>query len=183
MSRKATRWPPHWEAGQRYDLAHVYPFKFDYTLPAREPLPECTVSIRVSFTSHVFTRSCAANEVPHAQYCAPREARRFDHERYELSMLLPDIVRHIGNRKCFFAKHDNFFVFELPRGIPDDSEYWVFFFLERADDASGKAVNLIVQSAYVGSRDRSPAGRSAKKISFRTLVSKTLAGETPKAPP
>ena len=178
-----TRWPPHWEEGQRYDLSHVYPFKFDCVLPASQQFPERIVSIQVSFTSHAFTRDCEADEVPHPHYCAPGEARRFDHERYKLSKLLPDIIRNIGNRKCFFAKYDNFFVFELPEGIPGDSEYWVFFYVERADKGEEHALHLIVQSAYVGRRARSPAGRRAKKITFRTLVSKVLAGEKPKPPP
>ena len=131
------------------------PFKFDCVLPTNQQFAERVVIIQVSFTSHAFTRDCEADEVPHPHYSAPGEARRFDHERYKLSKLLPDIIRNIGNRKCFFAKYDNFFVFELPEGIPDDSEYWVFFFLERADKDEGYALHLIVQSAYVGQRDRS----------------------------
>jgi hypothetical protein len=104
-----TRWPPHWEEGQRYDLSHVYPFKFDYVLPARQQFAERIVSIQVSFTSHAFTRKCEVDETPHPHYCAPGEVRRFDHERYGFSKLLPELFRNIGNRKCFFAKYDNFF--------------------------------------------------------------------------
>ena len=183
MTRSTTRWPPHWEAGQRYDLSHVYPFKFDYALLANQHFAECIVSIRVSFTSHAFTRKCEADEVPHPHYCAPGEARVFDHGRYGFSKLLPELFRNIDNRKCFFAKYNNFFVLELPEGIPADSEYWVFFFVERAGKDEEHALNLIVQSAYVGKRERSPAGRRAKKITFRNLVSKVLAGEKPKPPP
>jgi hypothetical protein len=123
------------------------------------------------------------DETPHPQYCSHGEARVFDHERYRFSKLLPDVFRNIGNRKCFFGKYDNFFVVELPEEIPADSEYWVFFFLERADKREEHALNLIVQSAYVGKRERSPGGRLAKKITFRALVSKVLAGEKPKPPP
>jgi hypothetical protein len=164
-------------------LSHVYPFKFDYVQPASQQFAERIVSIQVSFTSHAFTRKCEVDEVPHPHYCAPGEARMFDHERYGFSKLLPELFRNIGNRKCFFAKYDNFFVLELPEGIPADSEYWVFFFAERADKDDEHALNLIVQSAYVGKRERSPAGRRTKKITFRNLVSKVLAGEKPKPPP
>ena len=107
----------------------------------------------------------------------------FDHERYRFSKLLPEVFRNIGNRKCFFGKYDNFFVVELPEGIPTESEYWVFFFVERADKHEAHALNLIVQSAYVGKRERSPGGRMAKKITFRALVSKALSGGKPKPPP
>jgi hypothetical protein len=183
MTRTTTRWPSHWEKGRRYDLSHVHPFKIDYTLPANAQFAARVVRISVSFTSHTFTRKCEADETPNHHYCSPGEARIFDQERYELSKLLPELIRNIGNRKCFFAKYDNFFVPELPEGIPDDSEYWVFFFVERADKGEMHALNLIVQSAYVGRRERSPAGRTAKRITFRALISKVLAGEKPKPPP
>jgi hypothetical protein len=59
----------------------------------------------------------------------------------------------------------------------------VFFFVERADKGEQHALNLIIQSAYVGKRERSPRGRMAKKITFRALITKVLAGEKPKPPP
>ena len=183
MTRNTTRWPPHWEDGQRYDLSHAYPFKFDYVLPASQEFVERVVGIQASFTSHVFTRTCEMDETPHRQYCSHGELRVFDHERYRFSKLLPDVFRNIGNRKCFFGKYDNFFVVELPEGVPADSEYWVFFLVERADKREAHALNLIVQSAYVGKRKRSPVGRLGKKVTFRALVSKVLAGGKPKPPP
>ncbi len=179
MTRSTTRWLSQWERGRRYDLSHVYPFKFDYVLPANKQFAERIVRIQVSFTSHAFTRKCEVDEKPHPHYCSPGEARIFDQERYGLSKLLPELIRNIGNRKCFFAKYDNFFVLELPEGIPDDSEYWVFC----TDKCEMHALNLIVQSAYAGKRERSPGGRMAKKITFRALISKVLAGEKPKPPP
>ena len=131
----------------------------------------------------MFTRTCEMDETPHPQYCSHGELRVFDHERYRFSKLLPEVFRNIGNRKCFFGKYDNFFVVELPEGVPADSEYWVFFFVERADKHEAHALNLIVQSAYVGKRERSPVGRLGKKVTFRALVSKVLAGGKPKPPP
>jgi hypothetical protein len=74
-----------------------------------------------------------------------------------------NIFKHDSPRQSSY-KSDNFFVLELPEGIPDDSEYWVFFFVERADKGEMHALNLIVQSAYVGKRERSPGGRMAKKL-------------------
>jgi hypothetical protein len=59
----------------------------------------------------------------------------------------------------------------------------VFFYVERAGKSEEHPLHLIVQSAYVGQRDRSPAGRRGKKITFRNLISKVLAGEKPKPPP
>ncbi len=90
------------------------------------------------------------DEALHSHYCAPAEARIFDHERYWFSKLLPEVFRSIGNRKCYFAKYDNFFVIEFPEEIPADSEYWVFFFVECADKREGHTIDLIVQARTSG---------------------------------
>jgi hypothetical protein len=160
MTRKMTRWPSHWDGGQRYDLSNVDPFKFDYVLPTNPQFAERIVSIQVSFTSHAFTRDCEADEVPHPHYCAPGEARRFDHERYKLSKLLPDIIRNIGNLKCFFEKYDNFFVFELPEGTRRFGVL-VFFFLERADKGEEYALHLMCRVPMLanGTGHRDNTGR------------------------
>lgn len=181
MPRTVTRWPPHWDGTQKYDLSHVYPFTFDVTLPASDRFAERIVEVQVSFSSHTFTRECPAGDVPHTAYSTSGDPRAFDHERYGLSKLLRDIFESMGNRRCFFTRHDNFFVVELPAGIPADSEYWIFFFLERGDGPG--RVNLIVQSAYVGQRAKSPAGRKAKKVTFNTLVTKALLNQRPARPP
>ena len=91
----------------------------------------------------------------HGPYSAKSDPRKFDHERYELSKLLEDIIRNIGNRGCFFTEYENFFIVE----------------------------HFVVQSAYVGKRVKLPGGIRKKKVTFRTLVTKALAGARPKRPP
>jgi hypothetical protein len=182
MPRKAIRWPPYWDGIQRYDLSHVYPFKFTYVLPATDKFAEQSIRILVNFSSHTFTTQCTVDEA-HGPYSAKSDPRKFDHERYELSKLLEDIIRNIGNRGCFFTEYENFLIVELPEGIPADSEYWIFFFLERAEGNQEHHLDFVVQSAYIGKRVKLPGGIRKKKVTFRTLVTKALAGARQKRPP
>jgi hypothetical protein len=182
MPRKSIRWPPYWDGTQRYDLSHVYPFKFTYVLPATDKFAEQSIRIQVSFSSHTFTAQCTVEEA-HGPYSTKIDPRKFDHERYELSKVLEGIVRNMGNRGCFFTEYENFFIVELPEGIPADSEYWIFFFLERAGGNQEHHLDFVVQSAYIGKRVKVPGGIRKKKVTFRTLVTKTLAGVRPKRPP
>jgi hypothetical protein len=182
MPRKAIRWPPYWDGIQRYDLSHVYPFKFTYVLPATDKFAEQSIRIQVSFSSHTFTKQCTEDEA-HGPYSTKIDPRKFDHERYELSKLLEDIVGNMGNRGCFFTEYENFFIVELPAGIPTDSEYWIFFFLERVEGNQEHHLDFVVQSAYLGQRVKVPGGIRKKKVTFRTLVTKALAGVRPKRPP
>ena len=49
-------------------------------------------------------------------YANSREVRLFDEYRYTQSLLLPEIIRSIGGRRCFHTGHDNFFTVELIDG-------------------------------------------------------------------
>jgi hypothetical protein len=42
-----------------------------------------------------------------------REVRLFDEQRYTHSLRLPEVIRAIGDRRCFHTGHDNFFTVEL----------------------------------------------------------------------
>src|SRR5882757_8826992 len=60
MTRNMTRWPPHWEEGQRYDLSHVYPFKFDCVLPASQQSADFCRPVRTDRSA--LSRGCTAND-------------------------------------------------------------------------------------------------------------------------
>jgi hypothetical protein len=175
-------WAPYAAAELLYDVSHLNPFRFHLQLQAHGERPARAVEIRVGFSAHTFTIGCTEAEGPHRQYSrGAHDLRRFCPERYGLSKLLPDVIRSLPTRKCFFAKQNNFFVVEIPEAIPADSEYWVFFDVRRADEIG--AVTLHVQSAYLGDKAKPPAGRRAKKVGFAVLVSKALAGQKPVPPP
>jgi hypothetical protein len=176
------RWAPHREGGITYDLSHLHPFRYELSLDEKGGYRPAVVEIRVAFESHTFTAGCLMAEAPHIQYSSfPHDLRRFCPDRYELSKTLPEVIRNLRSRRCYFALRNNFFVAELPNGLRSNEEYWVFFDVRPAKDQG--TVVLRVQSAYVGDTVKPPAGRTAKKIGFGVLVSKALAGQRAKPPP
>jgi hypothetical protein len=44
------------------------------------------------------------------QYADTREVRLFDEQRYTYSFQHPEIIRSIGERRCFHTGDDNFFI-------------------------------------------------------------------------
>ncbi len=179
---KLPRWPPHNVAGRIYDLAHLHPFRYTLLLAERPGQPAREVEVRVAFSAHAFTTGCLITEDPDHHYSTgPRDLRKFCPARYELSKRLPDVVRKLDGRKCFFADRDNYFIVELPGTLPAGFEYWVFFDVRGVDDPD--AVLLFIQSAYVGDSRRSPSGRKGEKVGFKVLVSKALAKLRAKRPP
>lgn len=131
------------------------------------------------FSSHTFTKGCTRAEGPDAAYSTETDLRQFSLERYDLSKSLPDIVRHMEHRKCFFTRRENYFVFET-EGIPKGSEYRVFFDVRKV---AFRTVLLWIQSAYVGTSNDPPSGRRRKKIGFRVLVRHAIEHNRPNPPP
>ena len=70
----------------------------------------------------------------HHYSTGPRDLRKFCPDRYELSKRLPDFVRELDGRKCFFADRYNYFIVELPETLPAGFEYWVFFDVRSVDE-------------------------------------------------
>jgi hypothetical protein len=176
------RWPPHSIEGRTYELSHLHPFRYPLLLPERPNQAAREVEIRVAFSAHTFTRGCSIAERPDYHYSTgPRDLRRFCRDRYEFSKILPDVVRSLDGRKCFFTDRNNYFVVELPEALPTGFEYWIFFDVRGI--AEPDAVLLFIQSAYAGDTRKSPYSRRREKVRFRMLVSKALEGRRSKRPP
>lgn len=179
-AEKFTRWRPFHLGSIAYPLTHVHPFRFELLLPAREKQPELRAEVRVAFSSHTFTVRCAAEIAPHEYYSGRNDRRTFDFERYHLSKCLPELIKGLGSRKCYFTRHQNYFVADPKEGLAIDHEYWVFFSIRKSHD--GRAAQMFVESAYPGDRRQAPYGRSREKVRFQLLVSKALAGGAPRRP-
>ena len=180
-ANKLPRWPPHNPAGQVCDLSHLHPLRYALVLDARPGLPARVVDVRVAFSAHTFTRGCLISEDPDYHYSSgPRDLRKFCPDRYELSKRLPDVVRQLDGRKCFFADRDNYLIVELPESLPPGFEYWVFFDVRGVEDPD--AVLVFIQSAYVGDGTKLRRGRKGQKVGFRVLVNKALGGTRAKRP-
>ncbi len=156
-----------------FPLGHLHPFPFSLELLATEIYPARTVEIRVGFSNHTFTRDPVAGDLPHQMY----GTRVFCRRRYTLSAQLPEIVRNIGGKKCYYAKRENYMIIETPGG----QEYSIFFDVRSTGEPN--AVLLYVQSAYPRDGYPNPHGRSGKKVGFKVLVNHALLGTRPSPPP
>lgn len=183
------RWWPHVDGEKHsYSLAHLHPFRFEYTLPAEKGHAERTLKIQVGFGLHCFTRKRLEADAEGAKYSDDREVRTFDHERYELSKQLRRIVENLVTRQCRFAKHENFLVVEIITADGQTIEYGVFFNVKRLKRSEPlnpplpeplPELLLVVQSAYKLDPEKSrPHGHD--KIHFKALIGHAVRGTSPK---
>ena len=160
------KWKPHEVEGKVYDLSHLHPFSFTLVVPGKKNQSTATYQIRVEFSMHCFTRSARDGESYSSvlEYKCDNETRLFDEERYALSRPLPDIIRRIGDRKCYHAKDTNFFTIEAIDREGRRVEYSIFFAVYRRDK---NGLTLVVQSAYL--RDGVPVARR-RPIKFSIIA-------------
>jgi hypothetical protein len=177
---KHTRWWPYHVRGNACSLTHLHPFSFAHSLPASDKYKAVTVEVRVAFSCHVFTRDQTADDGGTKPYIVrEHETRVFCEKRHALSKGLPDLVRSLGGRQCFYTGHKNYFTVDGPSTSATE-EYRVFFDVR----PSGKnAVLVFVESAYAANLDDpAPHGVTNKKVGFNVLVSLALKGDRPKPP-
>jgi hypothetical protein len=176
------RWTPHTDAAHIvYDLTHVHPLQYTFTLDATSTYAARDVPIHVGFSAHTFTKECDEADA-HVAYSSTNDHRRFCADRYRHSQRLPSIVTNLKGRNCYFNQsRPNFLVAEIA-GLPQGFEYWVFFKLRPAgkDPQAPSTVVMMVESAYVGKVTSPPYGIKPKKISFSTLVGMVVLGKSPK---
>ena len=152
--------------GVEYDLSHLRAFEITVT-PKAEAAP--TFRVSVSFNSHVFTRDLAADDPPDLKYFDGREVRAFCVDRHALSIHLPNIIQNGTTGRAFFSEGRNFLLIEKMPGRV--GPYAVFFNLERARTGPADA-KMFVVSAY----EKPNLPSRLPKITFATLVSKTVSG-------
>lgn len=174
-----TRWWDHDYGGVQCSLAHLHPFKLITTLSATEAYPARTIELRVGFSCHVFTRAGASGDAGAKAYLTEAsEPRMFCPDRHALSALLPDIVRGLPRRNdCFYAKHQNYFVVEVPGRLPANEEYRVFFNVRKADVP--ETVRVFVESAYTARKGSGPNSIAGKKVGFRVILNLALQNKRP----
>lgn len=179
MARAFTRWWPHKHEGDLCSLAHLHPFRFTMELPASAAYAARVVEIRVGFSCHTFTREPRGTDIGIQPYLSRgNEVRMFCHERYPLSKSLPDVVKSLPTRKCYFARRENYFVVQNHPLLAAGQEYRVFFDVRHTGMAD--AVLLFVQSAYPANLDKgTPYGLRRKKVGFRVLVQHALRNTKP----
>jgi hypothetical protein len=136
---------PYWSKlvveGEAIDLSHLEPFEF-LVLPIGFER-DATISVR--FHDHCFSESydpAKHSSVIRSNQASASEIRAFSREWYELSKLLPDIVRQMDGQKIASTREGNMVKVTLQSG----QTYPVFFTMRRAGK---RRVDLFVVSAYV----------------------------------
>ena len=182
-AEKLTRWRSHTHAGIFYSVDHLHPFRFRMDLPAKNLHLARGVEIRVGFSWHTFTRAEDEADSEMQPYSMQAHERRiFCPVRYGLSHSLPEIVRELPHRNCYFARRDNYLVIEAHERLAQEQEYRVFFDVRKVDQPD--AVLVYIQSAYLADKARGGLGGvRRKKVGFRVLVSHALRGTRPIEPP
>jgi hypothetical protein len=151
------------------DLSHLEPFEFSILLLGLDG--RATISVR--YHDHCFSETY--DPTKHLTFIrtnqsASTELRAFDSARYELSKLLPEIIRQMDGQKIASTREGNMVKITLQNG----QTYPVFFTMRRA---SKRRVELFVVSAYAWSKPaRLPTTGTMK---FNLAVAKILKGEKP----
>lgn len=175
------RWKPHQDKdGIVYPLNHLHPFRYEVAMPAKDARPATTVQVHVGFGLHCFTKKIESEDCPGDLYRDDRESRTFERRRYRLSKHLPSISRTLSERRCAFAKDENYVTVEVTDIDGSTCRLAVFFNIKRWRQQGPLAVLLVIQSAYALDPDKAEPGRG--KIGFNVLLGHALRGTRPRRP-
>lgn len=149
------KWENRTIDGTQYSLEHLRSFDMEVVKEARGEWPELRLIVRVVFDCHVVTEAAEEHVAADPRFWRDLggASRRFQLERYQYSLRLPEILSGLptGKVKCYVAKKNNYMVWEV--GNAGSTEhYQVYFDLYRpAIQPAGESPLLIlyVQSAYL----------------------------------
>jgi hypothetical protein len=117
-------------------------------------------------------------------YSSAHDQRKFCLERHALSKQLPQVVRELNQRKCYFnfknSQQRNYITVDVADKAGGLSEYLVFFDVRSVGEDN--AVLVFVQSAFPTGSAPKPHNIGRKKVGFRVLVNLALAGRKPRQP-
>lgn len=158
--------------GVTYDLSHLNSFTFPLVAGSNQR------SVGVSFGFHCFTETLEAHHTPDFHYLHGNERRAFSLDRYELSKLLPELIKGLGNRSVYLSNSASYFILRDNPLPAFEGPYLVFFRAMKARE-QGTDVHMLVQSAYI----KPNMADRASAIKFTTLIEKTALGQqVPRGP-
>jgi hypothetical protein len=168
-------WKPLTIQGEEIDLSHLEAFYFNLHLPVLER----EVSVNVTFHNHCFSEELKSQnselELP-ATHSSGKERRVFDPLRYELSLLLPEIIKQFKGKRIAQTREGSFVKVSLESGY----EYAVFFGLTKVE---ASVCRLTVISAYPLNTGRKAVIVATGEMRFEVAVGKVMQGQKPKFPP
>ena len=177
--------------GQVFDLSHLVPFYCEYIHPASASSDEKIYRCIVEFSGHCFTKSpnqrkgeTLASYESELHYSLATETRIFCFERHRYSLQLPQIIKELANRKCFFTSADDkFLTIEVQNEEGKTVDYEIYFSLKKSKEKQCD-IHLFINSAYIRSDDYKPVNHPIrrKSISFFVLLHNTLTNKRIKKP-
>lgn len=167
------RWLPFLLAGKEYNIDHLNDMEVVYVQATQNNKPERIYKVKVEFSNHCFTSDKVGK--PEYRYFAGNDGRYFDMKRYTLSLKLPEMIRELPERTCYFADHNqgNYMTCDY---LLNDKVYSIYFKVIKL----GKRLILIVQSAYIN--EDYVYSRRGKKISFFVVLHNTRLGKKIRRP-
>lgn len=186
----------HWETiktngaisidGEDRDLSHLSDIVYNFTIPAKDKLPEINLELLVQYGSHCVSWGPSFGQLidfnNHGQDRRIIDEynihRCFCDERYSLSLNLPGVFGSFINRKCYFTGRENWMTIEVLTQDGDYQDYEIFFTITKQ---SKRYLRLYVESAYVrtvdGEVNKPSKFRKEQKIYSKTLLGKIIRGE------
>ena len=140
------------------NLNHLRPAIVIYETPLIHGTAVERYVVEVSYSDHCYT------------ILNPTTGKReFSQLRYDLSKMLPEIIKTLMERRCSFTERGNFFTVDLGK----QGEYEIYFTVYKHKGTG--TIKLLVQSAYI--RDPETYSSTRPKwftIKFRTILYNVL---------
>jgi hypothetical protein len=158
------KWNDFTLSGKDYPLSHLWPEIWTYTQAPKGDKPGINYNIRVIYSLHCFTKKIAIGDDENLKYSDDRETRTFCFDRYKSSLLLPEIIKRLGEGYVYNTDRQNFM--RISDGILKG--YEVYFTALKSKEPTVD-IQLYISSAYLRTRGYSP---KAGKIRFSVIAKK-----------
>jgi hypothetical protein len=160
-------WTHHIHKGQIYKFTHLEPHTELFVRPDTADQLSEKFTVDVRYTDHCFTRSPKTGEDYKADLIyrnGDKKIRLFCPKRYEMSKLLPGLIRSLPDRKPQHnGNNGNFFTIDA-LDLNDDPVTYVIIFNVRK---SGKGrMELLVETAYIEEPDYGSAPLTGRRVRF-----------------
>ena len=137
-----------------YSLTHLQETQYTYRLAATQQYTEMQFRALIQYSSHCISFGSKQNQS--LSFTDKNKDKRiiddrgnercFCEDRYQLSMLLPNVFKTILDRVCFFTGHENWLTIEFVDKNGKKGEYEIFFRLYKETKGF---LRVYVESAYV----------------------------------
>ncbi|MFK5912932.1 MAG: hypothetical protein QM484_01040 [Woeseiaceae bacterium] len=171
--------------GVEYKFNHLMPLDLSINLEAHNKNSELTVSLTFFFSNHCYTEGVKENEDISEQFLLldhNQNQRKFCINRYQMSLQLPELLKQLHTKKCFFTGRQNWLVIEVLNNSGENIFYHVFFNIKK-HKRKKNGLFIEIQSAYIKEKgENTPTRRKNERMSFAMIARKIITGKPIKSP-